>query len=170
MRTGQRGRAVSERRFYSRPTLKSALLSFFFVPIAGVLAIQAVREPDAGSISVLAASTLLAIASLWIVWRRSLPWLGPALVVDAGGLWFWPESKNAVFMPWADLGTIGSDPSDGSLLFHPRDPARYERPYLIWLRRPPYVPDDIRTADGEYFMNVVDEYWSGPDGEAPRLR
>ena len=100
----------------------------------------------------------MAMAGLWVVWRRSLPWQGPALVATSEGVHIWPRRRSAVFMPWDDLQSVGVDPSDHSLIFHPKTPAKYERPYLIWLRRPPYVPQGVRTRDGEYFLNLFEDY------------
>lgn len=150
-----------ERSFYFRPAPKRALRSFFFVPIAAILAVAAFRDPSARSVGACAGGALLAFAGIWIVWRRSLPWQGPALVASVEGLRFWPWRRDSVFMPWEDLASIGSDPSDGSLIFHPKDAAAHERPYLIWLRRPPFVPQGVRTRAGEYFLNVAHEYWEG---------
>jgi hypothetical protein len=150
-----------ERSFYSRPTPKKALRSFFFVPIAAILGVAALRNPSAHTVGVFAASALLAFAGLWIVWRKGLPCQGPALVANAEGLRFWPWRRDSVFMPWEDLASIGSDPSDHSLIFHAKNAAAYERPHLIWLRRPPFVPQDVRTPAGEYFLNVAHEYWEG---------
>lgn len=150
-----------ERSFYSYPTRSRAIRSFLFVPIAALLAVGAVRDPGVRSIGAFALGALLASASLWLVWRRNLPWQGPALVATAQGLRFWPRRADSVFMPWADLERIAPDPSDQSLLFHPKDPAAYERPYLIGLRRPPFVPQGVRTREGAYFLNVAHEYWEG---------
>lgn len=147
-----------ERRFYSRPSLRSALFSLFFLPIAAVLGVETLRDPQGGTLPPFLGTLLLLIASLWLVWRRSLPWQGPALVATSEGLHIWPERRGAVFMPWSDLKGVGMDPSDHSLIFHPKRPGAYERPYLIWLRRPPFLPDDIRTRDGEHFLNVLEEY------------
>ena len=159
MSDGERNAGLPVRSFYSRPTTWEGVKSFFFVPLAIVLGVQALRYPEKGLHWVFLATSLLAWASLWVTWRRSLPWQGPALTIDGEGMRFWPWRKDSVFMPWSDLKSIGDDPSDQSLIFHPVDPAAYERPYLIWLRRPPYTPRDLKTRDGEHFIAVVGDYF-----------
>ena len=152
---------MKPRAFHVRPDRKMALSSLFLAAIALVLGLGALRHPGAETLPVFLASALLAGAGLWVTFRGALPWSGPALVASDEGLRFWPRRRTSVFMPWDHLRSIGSDMSDNSLVFHPIEPARYERPYLIWLKRPPYVPQAIRTRDGGYFLGVVDQYWEG---------
>lgn len=150
---------VPERVFYAPlPKPGRVLLSVFFIPVAAMLGMAAFRDAQIGTILSFAAGLFLAVAGFWIVWRERLPWQGPALVATTEGLHIWPRRRSAVFMPWSDLQSVGLDYSDHSLILHPKVREKYERPYLIWLRRPPYVSQEVRTRDGEYFLNVFEDY------------
>ncbi|HYD25337.1 MAG TPA: hypothetical protein VEB68_11110 [Croceibacterium sp.] len=151
-------RTPPTRSFRSRPGWKEVVLSVFFIPLAAILWVDVVVDSGREGLPVALATTAMAGLGLLVVWRRRLPWHGPALVADAEGAWFWPERPRRLFMPWADVASVGWDPSDRSLVFHPVVPGTYDQRHLIWLRRPPAVPSDIRTEDGTYFGAVLEDY------------
>jgi hypothetical protein len=91
--------------------------------------------------------------------RRAFDFL--PLRADAAGLVVNPDSARPAALPWCDVIGMIDDPSDHSIVFDPRDPADRVR-HLLVMRRGPAVPRDIRTRDGVYFVDVIEDYWRMP--------
>jgi hypothetical protein len=159
---GKRRRSTPppERLFYAPPPRWRAQWPVAFFAVVAILLGRAALS-EARYAAPFAATSLLLAAGIYVNWRRRWPWLGPALRADAAGLVVNPDSARPAALPWCDVIGMIDDPSDHSIVFVPRDPADRVR-HLLVMRRGPAVPRDIRTRDGVYFVDVIEDYWRMP--------
>lgn len=148
-------------RFYASIKLKDALTIVFFAMITFALSFAAVVKPSSTSFLLPLAAVTLLSGGVWLEWRRGWPqfWHGPACELNATGIVFWPRRKHRQFLPWDDLDSVGYDMSDNSMVFHTKRPQTYDRRYLLFLKRPPFVATGLQSPQGEYLANVLHHYW-----------
>jgi hypothetical protein len=157
-------------RFYASIELKRALPIAFFAIVTFALLYAAIQNSGESSLALLFASTVVLGGGVWLEWRRGWPrsWHGPACELSASGITFWPGRSRRQFLPWDDLDQVVLDMSDNSLIFHTKKHQIYDRSYLLFLKRPPYVAGGLKSSCGEYLENVLDRYWDGENGTALR--
>lgn len=148
-------------RVYASIKIKQLLPIVFFSVVTLALLLVATQDPSPTSFFTLLASALLLWGGVWLEWRRGWPkaWHGPVCELAPKGITFWPKHARRQFLPWDDLESVGYDMSDNALIFHTKQPALYDRRYLLLLKRPPFVASGLTTPDGEYLVNLVDQYW-----------
>lgn len=148
-------------QFYASIELKQFLPIVFFTLVSLALLFVALSNPSASSAFIFIVSTVFVLGGVWLEWRRGWPraWHGPVCEFTPAGITFWPKHGRRQFLPWDDLESVGHDMSDNALIFHTKQPELYDRRYLLLLKRPPYVASGLTTPDGEYLLNLVDQYW-----------
>lgn len=157
----KRRRPPPTRLFYAPPpSLREQWPAAFFAIMTLVLTYTTIVRGK-GGMALIVGLVMLA-AGIFVAWRRRWPWLGAALRADADGLVVNPEGRRAVALAWRDVVGMIDDPSDHSIVFEPRDPAGRVR-HLLVMRRGPAVPRNVRTRDGVYFVEVIEDYWEPPE-------
>ncbi|WAC24983.1 hypothetical protein [Blastomonas sp. SL216] len=148
-------------QFHASISVKRALSIALFSITTLLLSYGAIRAPNWNSVTLLLASSLLLWVSAWLEWRRGWPsqWHGPACELNATGITFWPKQSRQQFLPWDDLAAVRHDMSDQSVIFQTKEPLKYDRRYLLLLKRPPYVSSGLQSPQGEHLVNVLHRYW-----------
>lgn len=148
-------------RFYASIALKRAIPIVFFTILALALSFVAIQNPNSTTLFTFLVSVLFLWGGVWLEWRRGWPKAlhGPVCELNAAGIIFWPNRSSRQFLPWNDLNNVIYDMSDDSIIFETKNPDIYDRRYLVFLKRPPYVANGVKSSDHEYLVNVLHRYW-----------